>query len=192
MQLVCSQRDSILARYGTQLAAIGTKAPIAMRDALNREWRKGRKEVRQALVRQTRLRAGVIRRAVDPNTRFATAGNLTAKMLTRGGEVSLKYYGPRETRSGAVHRSPKAPRPVPGGFIKGGKFPGGRKAIRPPVSTGHVWIRRDPGKWPLSKVGSGVWIPKEMVEGESRDRYRAVPIRLDETLAKQIARYLPG
>ena len=183
-------RDSILARYTQQLTAIGPKAPLAMRDTLNREGRKGRVKIRQALVRQTGLPARTIRKAVDPNTTPATTGRLEYKMLTRGGEVSLKYYNPRETRSGVTHKSPKRPRMLSGSFTRGGSFKKGRKAINPPVSLGHVWTRRG-GKWPLGKEGSGVTIPVEMVSGESRQQFTAISFRLSDTLGKQIARWLP-
>ncbi|KAB1068810.1 hypothetical protein [Methylobacterium planeticum] len=189
--LECSPLDSIMARYGSQLAAIGPKAPIVFRDALNREGRKGRKEIRQALVRQTGLRLAVIRRAIDPRTRSASVSSLQYRMDGVGGEISLRYFSPRETRSGVKHRSPNVPSPVPHAFTKGGSFRTGRKAVRPPVTTGHVWIRKDPSKFPLHKEKSGVWIPKEMVRGESLDRYRAIAFRLDGTVGKQIARFLP-
>lgn len=212
--LQCHARDSILARYTTQLAAIGAKANIAMRDTLNREGRAGRVKIRQALVRQTGLPARTIRKAVDPNTKPATAGRLEYKMTTYGGEISLKYFSPRETRSGVKHKSPKREGTIGGAFTKGGSFKKGRKAINNPVATGHVWMRStnrssrgirggavqrtasswdkaSGGKWPVEKQDSGVIIPVEMVSGESRQHFTAISFRLSDTLGKQIARYLP-
>lgn len=192
-RLVCHAQDQVLSRYGSQLAAIGKKAPIAMRDALNREGRKGRKEIRQALVRQTGLKPAVIRRAIDPHTTVARVDRLTYQMVSYGGNISLKFFSPRETRTGVRHRSPNQESPVAGSFMLGGSFAKGRKGTRAPVNSGHVWAR-DGGarKFPLHKIKSNVYIPKEMVQGGSRSAYYAIVHRLAPTLGKQIARYLPA
>lgn len=75
----------------------------------------------------------------------------------------------------------------------GGSIDGRRYAKSAPVTSGHAFFREyGVGKWPLIKSGSNVWIPKEMISGDSRQQWTAITFRLGPTLEKQIARWLPG
>lgn len=148
-------------------AAAGDQAPHAIRRGLNRTGDKVRTQVKRALVPQTGLKAGVINRAIK--TKRASYGRLAYEIKSRGGNISLKYFGARETRSG-VSAAPRGQRQIfPGSFVKGGRFPR-RVALK---LGGHAFKRTGKGRLPIEKQKSGVFIPDEMVSGASAQAFYA-------------------
>jgi hypothetical protein len=165
--MITIQADaSALARLGNAFAAAGAQAPHAIRRALNRTGDKTRTQVKRVLVAQTGLKAGVIGRAVK--TRRASYGGLAYVIYSRGGNISLKYFGARETRAG-VSAAPWGQRRVfAGTFIKGGRFP-----RRVPLRrlNGHVFKRVGGARLPIAKQKSGLFIPEEMVSGATAQTF---------------------
>ena len=60
--------------------------------------------------------------------------------------------------------------------MKGGRFPN-RKAITNRLTGGHVYERAGKGKWPVRFARSDVYIPEEMLQGESMAAFYRVSQR---------------
>jgi len=169
-------------RLANVLAAAGPKAPVAIRRALAHTGDKARTQVKRALVAQTGLKAKVIAKAIKVTRPNRDA--LRYVIRSRGGDISLKFFSPRETRKGVSHKSRHAPSPLAGSFTKGGRFP---RRIAAKGLNGHVYRRTGKGRGPLALQDSGVIIPAEMVEGASRAAFfstveRELPARLAHEL----------
>jgi hypothetical protein len=151
-----------IARIEATMRAGANRTSDAIRRAINRSGDMARTQVVKTLVKQTGLKYGTIHRAVVPTR--ANYGSLIYKLRAVGGNVSLKYFGARETRAG-VTAAPWGVRHLyAGAFISGGQFPN-----RVPIKGlyGHVFQRAGGSRLPIEKLKSGVFIPKEMDEGDS-------------------------
>lgn len=174
-----------LDRLANLLAAAGAQAPVAIARALNHTAAKGRTRMVRAVVGQTGLKYRTIRKALKLET--AGAGNLSAGIHSKGGDVSLKFFSARETQSG-VSAAPRNQRQVfKGTFQKGGLFPS-RVALR---LGGHVYKRAGKARLPIARQRSGVLIPEDMVRGESEAAfYRVAQSDLPPRLAHELFRIL--
>jgi hypothetical protein len=164
--------DGLLQRFSNQLGELGARAPIALARALNHTGTKARTQVIRALTQQTGLKRSTIVRAVKVNKataaaeQFGYAGSLTYTLTTHGGDISLKFFSPKETSAG-VSAAPRGRRQLfAGTFTKGGRFPNRNG----PVMGGHVFTNVSPkhawrGKAQLQN--SGVYIPDEMLQGST-------------------------
>nr|USU31102.1 phage tail protein [Methylobacterium sp. OTU13CASTA1] len=166
--------DGLLQRFSNQLGELGARAPVALARALNHTGAKAKTAVIRNLVIQTGLKRSVIVRAVKVqgarhgNEQFKARNTdrLTYTLTTTGGDISLKFFDPKETKAG-VSASPRGRRQLfHGTFTKGGRFPN-RKG---PVMGGHVFTNVSMGHAWRGKVrleNSGVYIPDEMLQGAS-------------------------
>lgn len=185
--------DDVLARYANQLAVLGEKRmKQALQRGLAHTGNKARTQVVRALTRQTGLKRGVIVRAV--RFRKPSHNDLSYVMETRGGDISLKYFSPRETARG-VSAAPRGKRQVfPGTFMKAGWWPG---RVVKPSWNGQVFRRTggttETGMDEFEKMKSGVFIPEEMVRGATLAAWRQVAERdLIDRIGHEIGRMLPG
>lgn len=175
---------SHLARLANQLSAIGHATPLAIRRALNHTGDKARTAMVRSLTTQTGLKRKVIVKALK--VKRPTSGNPAKGQMggsqsytieSRGGDISLKFFGARETRRG-VSAAPWGRRTIYSGtFIRGGLFPN-RSGL---VGGGHVFRRVGKGRKPLAMEKSHLFIPIEMVSGATAAAFRDV-----------VARDLPG
>lgn len=174
-------------RLANIFAAAGDQAPHAVRRGLNRAGDKARTQMKRTLVKQTGLKAGVIARALK--TRRANFGSLSYEIVSRGGDISLKHFGPRETRKG-VSAAPRGQRAVFNAtFLKGGQFPN-RKTLK---MGGHVFARAGSKRSPIEKRKSGVFIPVEMVTGSTAAAfYAAANSHLGDDIARELFAILSG
>lgn len=141
------------------LRSIGTRAPVAIRRAVNRTGDMARTAVRRSLVKQTGLSRRVIVKAVKVTR--ATGSDMRYLLRSRGGDVSLKYFGPRETRRGLSARPWGSRKVFAGVFTHGGRFPR-RVALK---MNGHGFKRVGSSRKPIQKQKSGLFIPTEMITG---------------------------
>jgi hypothetical protein len=160
----------------------------ALRRAVNHTGDKAKTVVIRTLAEQTGLKQKVIRKAVK--VKRANYSSLEYVMTTRGGDISLKFFGARETRRG-VSAAPFGQRRVfPGTFMKGGRFPNRVTASR---LNGHVYRRTGSGRGPLEFVDSGVVIPAEMVRGATASAFTGLVERdLPPRVMHEIMRLVPG
>lgn len=148
------------------------------RRAINHTGDKAKTVVIRELAAQTGLKQKVIRKAVK--VKRANFSALEYVMTTRGGDISLKFFGARETRKG-VTAAPFGNRKLfAGAFMKGGRFP---NRVTAKGLNGHVYEREGKGRVPLAFVDSGVIIPAEMVKGATASAFfdvvnRELPARV--------------
>ncbi|WP_316216612.1 hypothetical protein [Bradyrhizobium sp. SZCCHNR3003] len=164
------------------------KAPKAISRAISRTGAMTKTQVVRALTAQTGLKRPVIVRAVK-----AKPGAMSYALHSRGGDVSLKYFGARETRRG-VSAAPWNHRQVfAGAFIKGGRFPN-RVALG---FGGQVMARAGKSRLPIGKRKSGLFIPKEMISGATAAAFlrtvnTVLPARLQHELQAILGGHAPA
>lgn len=167
-------------KISNALKAAGKQVPLILNRAINHTGDKARNQMRTVLVGQTGLKRKTLVKAVKSRKAFG-AGAYT--IYAKGGDVRLKYFGARETRAG-VSAAPWNKRRVFGGtFIKGGRFPK-RVALS---MGGHVFKRAGSGRLPIEGGRSGLFIPEEMVSGQSEAAFNST---VDRDLPGRIAHEL--
>lgn len=184
-----------LRRFDNALKALGgyEMRKVANR-AINRAGDMAKTQVIRALTKQTGLPRKTIVEAIKVKRSAhggpdGGIGGLEYRMTTRGANVSLKYFGARETRQG-VSAAPFGQRQIfPETFIKGGRFP-----KRVPLNMGgHVFKRIALVRLPIEKQTSDVAIPREMLKGETARVFQStVASVLPRRLAHEINRATGG
>ncbi|GJE45447.1 hypothetical protein [Methylobacterium soli] len=177
-----------IARLGNQIGAAGAKAPLALARALNHTGDKAKTQMTRALTAQT----GLKRRTIVKALRITKAGTvgLTYTIRSAGGDISLKYFGARETAKG-VSAAPRNARAIyPHTFMKAGWWP--HRVVKANWN-GHVLERTGSttksGMDRFQKVKSGVFIPEEMVKGATAAAFNNtaasdLPARLEHELGR--------
>ena len=171
VQLDASQLD----RLANRLA--GLNGPLIIARAINHTGDKAKTAVIKSLVEQTGLKRKVIAKAV--RVRRSTSGMETRgkagraeyTLYTRGGDISLKYFGARETAKG-VSAAPAGRR-----FITQDAFIlGGRPGHRVPIGKlgGHVFKREGKGRLKIVKQVSDVSIPDQMLKGATKQSFEQI------------------
>lgn len=191
MQLVMSVGGGFR-KFANQLGALGDKAPLAMQRAIAHTGDRAKTQVVRALTKQTGLpRADIVRAVQVKRPSFA---DLRYVMSATGGNIRLKYFRPRETRLG-VSAAPFGQRQVfAGTFMRAGWVWG--KRIAKPDWNGQVFRRTggmtSAGMDAFEVVRSGVYIPREMVQGATEQAWRGVVEKhLEPRLRHEIGRLLP-
>lgn len=183
------QDISGLERVGNAMAKLsGDDKDKALRRAVNHTGDKAKTVVIRELAGQTGLKQKIIRKAVK--VWRANYSSLEYVMTTRGGDISLKFFGARETRRG-VTAAPFGKRDLyEGAFMKGGRFP---NRVTAKGLNGHVYTRTGSGRGPLQFVDSGVIIPAEMVRGATASAFTSLVERdLPPRVMHEIMRIAPG
>jgi hypothetical protein len=178
-----------LNRFDNALKALGSKKMgQAANRAVNRAGDMARTQVRQKLTRQTGLKRPTIVKAVKVSR--STPQTLVYRMSAHGGDVSLKYFGARETKAG-VSAAPFGNRKIfASTFMRAGWWP---NRVVKPRWNGQVFARAGASRFPIEKQKSGVIIPNEMVQGETRDAFRSTVARvLPQRLDHEINRLTKG
>lgn len=180
-------------RLGNMIAAAGSKAPDALRRAVNHTGDRAKTQMTRSLTAQTGLKRQVIVRALKVNKAFSGGqkggGSGSYVIAVTGGNVSLKFFSARETRRGVSAAPWNSRRVFPSVFLKGGRFPG-RKALS---LGGHAYKRAAGGRLPIAREKSGLFIPEEMVAGATRNAFfDTVRARLPDRLAHELARLFGG
>ncbi|MBB5515780.1 hypothetical protein FHS89_001800 [Rubricella aquisinus] len=173
-----------LARFENMLGALGTDAPKAMNSAINRTGSMARTQVIRSLSKQTGLPQKTIRKAIK--VKRSSWDDLRYSLSASGGDVSLKYFKPHETRKGVTAFVRGQRQLYENSFMKGGSFSRGRVALN---MGGHVFQRIGPERLGIEKLKSGVVIPAEMVDGASAAVFEEtvtehLPRRLDHEIGR--------
>lgn len=181
------------------------RARVAFSRALNHSGRAAGTQAGRALSDQTGLPKSTGRRAVRRHVERSTPATLSYTIHGRGGDVSLRYFRPRETKKG-VTASPWGKRTLyAGSFLKAGWWP---KRVVKPNWNRQVFIRsntsgygkaRSPitGKLERSgtkftKVKSGLFIPIEMVRGATANVWSNAARRLQPRVEHEVRRLTKG
>lgn len=167
-----------LVRFHEAVRALGEpRARIAYSRAINRVGRTVGNEAGRALSDQTGLPRSTGKRAVTRKVDRSTPATLTYTIHGKGGNISLRYFKPRETRKG-VTASPWNKRTLyPSTFMKAGFWP---KRVDKPAWNKQVFRRltasgysHDRSVTKFEKVKSGVFIPTELVRGQVAAAWQA-------------------
>lgn len=148
-----------------RVQAAGQNAPKALTRAINHTGKKARTKMIRALAEQTGLKIKTTRKALK--TKTASGANGAFIINSAGGNIRLKFFKAKETRKGVV-ASPWNKRTLYAGvFMKGGHFP-----KRVDLGMGGATLRRaGGGRYPLKAQKSGLFIPTEMVKGQSASAF---------------------
>lgn len=172
------------------LAATGRRLPSAQAMVLNRVGTRVKRIVNDTLPAQTGLSRYTINRAVK--MRRASPRNPSVTIWTRGGDISLKYFNPREENGGVSAYIYGHKEVYQGAFRLSGKAPNRRMVKK---LNGHVYENTDGGYWRghIRKIKSGVLIPAEMIRGKTRQAFeQVVTTELPREVENELARILPG
>jgi hypothetical protein len=162
--------DQNVKRFGKRLVELNARFPKVLPRIVNQVGDRAKTQVIRNLTRQTGLPRKTIVKAVgDPHR--AHASRLSYEMVTRGGNIRLKYLQPKETRPG-VTAIPWGKRKLfPGTFMKGGRFPN-RKVVA--KFDGHVYRRLNTSGTRITQARSGMFIPTEMTTGATKAGFERI------------------
>lgn len=168
--IVARWADDNIRRYGKQLDALNTKFPKVLPRIVNQVGDRSKTQVIRNLTAQTGLDRRVIVAAIGDPSR-AHGGRLSYDMITRGGNIRLKYLKPKQTEDGVVAKPFGVTTEYPGAFMDGGAFPN-----RTPVPqwNGHVMFRNRSRGRHYTFVRSGVVIPQEMTSGATAAAFQRI------------------
>jgi len=115
-------------------------------------------QMKRVLPAQTGLKFKTINKALK-----GRSGGAVYTIASKGGDIRLKFFGARETARGVTAAPWNSRRLYPATFIKSGWWPKRGK----PVAGGQVMRRTGASKFPIEQVRSGLFIPEEMIKGNS-------------------------
>lgn len=155
----------------------GRNIKPALARAINHTGNKARTQVGRALVKQVGAKYGVIKDALT--TRPASPSSPVYRIIAKGGYISLKRFGARQTRLG-VSAAPWGKRRVfPHTFIV-------------PSLGGHVFERKGKSRVPIRKLW-GPAIPRELVKDQSKVAFETtVAAELPRRLEHEVTAILRG
>lgn len=170
--------DRELFRFAERIVQLNERFPKVIPQEVNRVGARVKTLVIRNLRTQTGLKRDVIVRAMG-NPIKAGSGRFSYTMTTHGGFIRLKYFNPRETRKGVVARPFGKRKIFDSTFMKGGRFP---TRVDVKGFDGQVMrrIKGEKVEWngrmvtKLVRVRSGVRIPDEMVQGNTRKVFDAM------------------
>jgi hypothetical protein len=162
--------DEHLKKYGQKLAILNERFPKVIPREINKVGNRAKTQVIRNLTKQTGLPRKTIVKAVG-NPTVARPSRLSYEMVTRGGNIRLKYVKPKETRPGVVAKPWGKATLYPGTFLKGGKFPR-RKTVA--KFDGHVYRRLNTSGSRITQVRSGMFIPTEMTTGATKAAFERI------------------
>ena len=164
MQLTSSLSGNGLNQFARISGALANSSRPMLAAALNRAaGQLVRANTIAAETAQTGLSKSTIKRAQKEE--LATAGSLTYLIRTHGGNISLKYFHPKETGGGVTASPWGSQRYFARAFLMGGRL-GARKPL--PKLNGHVFMREGRKQLGINKVKSGLFIPTELLRGQTR------------------------
>jgi hypothetical protein len=186
--------DKVLQQYGKRVILLHESFPTVLPRIVNQVGDRAKTQVVRNLTAQTGLPRKTIVAAVGDPTR-ARPGKLSYDMVTRGGNIRLKYLNPRETEAGVVARPFGKSTLYPGAFMRGGWWPN-RKDVE--EWNGHVMVRVNRhhsvkgGGRHFTFARSGVIIPVEMTSGATRNAFdRIAGPLLQQRVGAAIAKLVP-
>lgn len=170
MKIEISAGDEVLKRFGNRLAAAGAKAPVAMARALNHESDKARTQIKRALAQQTGIKPSLV--SIGFSTKRATASDLTYVFRQRGGETNLNLFRATQGAKGVSAAPWNVRRVFPGTFTV-------------PRYGNKVYQRSGDKRFPIAPL-YGPNLARELVKGQPRAEFEAVPMRLAARVAHEL------
>ncbi len=185
--IIAKWADENVRRFGKRVILLNERFPNVLPRIVNQVGNRAKTQVIRNLTKQTGLPRKTIVKAVGDPT-VARPGRLSYEMITRGGNIRLKYLSPRETEAGVVAKPFGKATLYPGAFMKGGRFPD-RKAVA--KFDGHAFYRLNRSGSRITFARSGVVIPTEMTKGATKAAFDRIagPLlqdRVDAALRKLV------
>lgn len=180
--------DRNLSKYGNRLKRLNKEFPKVLPRIVNQVGNRSKTIVIRTLTKETGLPRQVIVKAIG-NPLAARPGRYVYDMITRGGNIRLKYLRPKETPAGVVARPFGKATLYPGSFMRGGHFPD-RKDVS--QFNGHVYYRLNSSGSKITFARSGVFIPVEMSQGATVEAFHktAAPL-LDQRVSAALDKLVP-
>ncbi|MGJ7040516.1 hypothetical protein J2Y63_003781 [Shinella sp. BE166] len=179
------------------------KARRAFTRAINRTGQTVGNEAGRALADQTGLprRTGI--KAVRRDVERATPATLSYTINGQGGDISLRYFKPRETRKGVTANPWNKRTLYPSTFMKAGWWP---KRVVKSNWNGQVFARNGDGHsydglkskgakrvgTKFTKQKSGLFIPIEMVQGATAAAWQQGARRLQPRIEHEVRHLTRG
>lgn len=181
-----------IAKLARDLSAFGPKLPNAQALVINRVLTRAKARVIPALVAQTGLNKRIIVKAV----KMARASPQKPRgfLYTKGGEISLRYFGAHEVAGGVEYTERGHVEELHGHYFRrSGRSPNRYMVQR---LNKQVYYSTS-GKWGVKEdlrvQKSGLWIPYETVEGATRRAFLdVVEQELPNQITAELMKLLPG
>jgi Prophage minor tail protein Z (GPZ) len=174
-------------RLHNLMKAAGARTPGAIDRAVNRTAEMARTKMVKVLVPQTGLKYRAVRSALRLSK--AKGGSNTASVLSRGGDIRLRFFGPRVVGKAGVSAAPRSKRQIfKSRFMRGGLYQSGKAVL-----GGKTPFERVKGavRLPIRSARSGVYIPEEMITNASAEVFHDTVARvLPERLSHELGRAL--
>jgi hypothetical protein len=170
----------------TRILGSEGRARTAFARAINHTGKVVSTEAGRALSAQSGLPKRTGPKAYRLKVTRASGANLSYTVHGRGGDVSLKYFKPRETRKGVSAAPWNARRVYASSFMKAGWWP--RRVVKPNWN-GQVFIRTGTK---FAKQDSGLFVPTEMVQGAAAAAWERGAPRLQPRIEHEVTRMTKG
>jgi hypothetical protein len=162
------------------LRQVGNQAPHAIRRAVNHTGDKALTQVTRTLAKQTGVKYRAVKQALSVQRSNYDRG--TYKIRSRGGYISLKEFGARQTRKGVSAMVWGKRRVFPHSFIA-------------PSLGGHVFVRMGKDRNPIRKMW-GPALPAELIKAETAAIFLTtvtadLPVRVAHEVAALLAGHAP-
>ncbi|MBP1852132.1 hypothetical protein [Rhizobium halophytocola] len=171
--------DANVRTFGKRIHLLNERFPKVLPRIVNQVGNRAKTQVIRNLTKQTGLPRKTIVKAVGDPTK-ASRGRLSYDMVTRGGNIRLKYLGPKEVDGGVWANAFGKKTFYPGAFMTGGQWPNRREVSK---WNGHVMVRAGSG-WggrsdgsrgkKVTYARSGVVIPVEMTSGATKAAFNRI------------------
>ncbi len=188
MHLTVTFQDLALSDYAKRLADFAGRGPVVLSQALNAEGLVARQATVKAETGQTGLSGATIDRAQQ--TIEATPGRLEFWIVSRGGNVRLKFFHPSEG-GGGVTATPWNRRTFyRGAFMKSGAQ--GHRKLSDRLG-GQVFENISGGKWggKIRVMRSGLFIPTEMTKGATVAAFDSAALVIAPRIVSRLGSLLP-
>lgn len=147
-----------IAGMAAHLEAAKHRMPQALAEAVMKIGPEATSQMKRVLPAQTGLKFKTINKAL-----MGKGSGSVFTISSKGGDIRLKFFNARETAKGVTAAPWNSRRLYPATFIRSGWWPKRGK----PVAGGQVMQRVGASKYPIKGVRSGLFIPEEMVTGNS-------------------------
>lgn len=186
MTVTIKWADATLKKYEREIVQLQAQFPRVAAQEVNKVGARAKTLVVRKLAQQTGLDKKVIAKAIG-NPSQARPGKLMYEMKTKGGNIRLRFFNPKETPLGVTAKPFGKTTVYKGAFMKGGAWPNRKDAAK---LTPDVWRRLNSRGTKITQQKSGVFIPVEMVQGATGEAFDKLAAPLLEQRIERVIKKL--